>query len=1632
MLHRHKKLLALFTCLIFVFSIVGSAAASPTTIYGNYNGKTALFSFSDLVSAYGNDVAAFKDVWTNTVKTSMTVDGKNVSWIDFIAAVGNGTATTADGYAALPAAVTAPVPATVTPVAASGSVGAEAANPNAPVTTVAISSIAATNGAITPTFAAAAPAGLALADFTVTATLDGAAYTLQSLVFANNAFTFTAIAGTSAEQSLVITVAAAASSTKISGTANVTVSIPAVAAVVTTVEVAAVSVEENKTAAPVVTVKDQLGNAMTTGFTLSYASSSSTVASVDATAGVVTAGSYSAGTNTATLTVTATPTTGAAVNGTATITVTADTTAPTITSIQNVSGNQLVVTFSEAVNSTNATTFGNYALRNTVTGKQKTLTANSTLVLSPDKKTLTIALSSADVIDGVDGVGVDGLATLDSVNYRFFANISGATVGTLVSDIATTPNKLATNSYIDFLGVIGADNVPPVVQTASLATATNTLTLTFNEKAYSIDATKVSMTDGTTTITLKATDTADVTTSGAAATTINYTINDPANKTALASLSGTVTVNLAAGAVKDVAGNAIAATSKAATSVVNPVVQATGTFYDETTSKLTIKFSKSMEITSLTNFGKITFSNTNVAAVAAATATITNGMTLDTTSNSDTLVFSLNTAARAALQNATARLDANKSVYKICLASDTLTDVAGNDLGVANNNVALTYTRDDTVPTITNASYSTATGKLVVTFSEAVNGGAGVPDISKVAVQDKSSATTFANLGTGACNPIDTVIVPADWNSAKTQVTITLTTAEQTDIKATATTGRFLTLAAAHGITDLNGNALADITTAAAAISINYTDNLGAGVTVSNQSVRLVKVVFDKAMNSTTVTADKFTVKQANNVNVVKTPSAVLKSRDNKTFWLDLGTTASNQLTATVDYTVSYAAGLTDGTGLAVTAGTTAAYTATADAAFANPAVALVDDGVVGLTSGDKIRVTFAEPVQIIETTANILTRSNNSKFGAGATVAKGNYDTEVELTVGSSPTFVLGGDGDSFGLNAGDIKDIQANSLGGAFAATVAYPASATAPLQTGNITVQDVDNSGALSVGDTITIPFDKILLTGQTVANITINNKDGATTFTSAVSGSNAVLTFTAVGPSDAKAWQANRTISVTANGSKIKSLWGVEATANVATKAATVDITVAPTITSASYNKNTHLLKVVFSEAVNLTDIAGALSDIFSVTTTGYTVPIISSSTVGAGFWLDAADTTNKTVVFLLDGNEAIDAGLVYLNAKAGGATDVAIKDFEGNKPVRADATGVLIAVSGTLSDTTAPTYTIAGASLNGAGDTVTVTFSEPMDKATLTAAKLQASTNTWLDTSNDAGNIGEANVALSNAAGSWNAAGTLYTITMNEATDSAYIPNNKFLGLTLPNTVRDLAGNALAGGTEVYTEAAITAEALAPTFTAAMTSQAPATKVMLADNKQFTVFMKGVFATSNAGALGNSVSAAVYATDLGAGVGFVPTATYDAGTNTLTITINSNADAATAAVQTVANVLAAVDATTQFSAALSGAGAGATLLVAGDAVGAAAFTGGNSVVTLTFNENALGFNGTNAGVEIVLYDAADTAAATTMTVAPISGTSIVATVNDSNKLLTGGKVSLKAATIHDLVGNNCATTHVTIQ
>lgn len=130
------------------------------------------------------------------------------------------------------------------------------------------------------------------------------------------------------------------------------------------------------------------------------------------------------------------------------------------------------------------------------------------------------------------------------------------------------------------------------------------------------------------------------------------------------------------------------------------------------------------------------------------------------------------------------------------------------------------------------------------------------------------------------------------------------------------------------------------------------------------------------------------------------------------------------------------------------------------------------------------------------------------------------------------------------------------------------------------------------------------------------------------------------------------------------------------------------------------------------------------------------------------------------------------------------------------------------------DTKEPTYTVDAASIDAAGDTIILTFSEGMDVTTITTALLQADTNITLDYSDDAGNTNEANITVANATVAWTGT-TIATITLDEATDAAYIPDGKFIGVTLSN-VTDVAGNAEAGA-EVYSPS-IDKEEIAPTVT----------------------------------------------------------------------------------------------------------------------------------------------------------------------------------------------------------------------
>lgn len=1238
------------------------------------------------------------------------------------------------------------------------------------------------------------------------------------------------VAGTYAlEGAITITGDVTNPSNKIA-TVNVVVAEAVGATVVTTVEVAAVSVEENKTATPIVTVKDQNGTVMTTGFTLSYAITAGT--STVATTGVVTAAAYSAtaANNVNTLTVTATPTEGTAVTGTATVTVTTDTTKPTITSVTAVNTKTIVVNFSEKV--TNGTTHANYTLYNCATGVSAVFEASSgtnAAKIQADaaytdsaqtgvKLTITKVGNSATGAGTLTGYPMGGLSTGNYIMY-----VSG------ITDAATTANTILANSNTTFAGTLTPDANVPAIVSATYDSGLGELVIAFDKVPVAVSSangSKYSITNSTTTTAL--TGTAGVVQN---TTELKFTLT-AAQKTAVGTLAADASVSIAAGGITD--------GSNANTDVVTNAITATNrpelstAVYDEATNKITLTFNKAVKLTTFDR-SKFTFQYVN-GSTSTELGVATADMSVDTTGTTATSVVLGLTQTGIQAINAQR---ATTATYTVKMADSAVTDssnIANATAGAVGQTLAMTFTKETVVPTITGVTYSTKDNKLTLTFSERMDTTVGA--IANLVLKTKDAAGALAAIDATLTDGIATA---GTWVTAGTSVSYVLTAGEAAAFEAALQYGRFLTVANGHGFRDINRNALADITTATAAITVTYNvDDAVTALTAEDHGTKLIYLTLTGSTPSDACATATYSVYESGNVNAVKTINGVqVLDLDNDTVKETIVIKLTDALTtgaAASYYTVAYS-GLTTLGGVAITNGTVAVSAGNVIAADSTTpallAAQLTDvDASLSVTQNDTILLTFDEPI-VVPATGTL----TQTELGTGNTVAQGTAWNQLVITLGASPTFVLdttiaGGTGTALtnAADANQIKDVSAVAWTVVGTAdSVLYPTGAAAPTQTGNITIADVDVNGVLSVGDTITVPFNSTLKTGLTLdtSKITVLNGTGgalnaATTFSATVSGSNLILTFTAVNSADALPTSASQTVAITGASSNIKSSWGLE-TGNLTAKAVTLNTTNAPTISSAAYNSNTHQLKVVFSEAVNLTAFGGTdPTTVFSVTT-GYSLGALSSASVGTGFWLDTADTTNKTVVFVLDGSEVIDAGMVYLNAKAGGATGVGIKDFESNKPKRLDTTGVLIAVSATASDTTAPTFTVAATSVDNGGDTIALTFSEAMDTATLTQAKVRAGGVITVRYDNDGAGTAEATITVANATASWNSAKTLFTITLDEITDAAVIPNSKYVTVEpAASSVRDLAGNATAT-TKIATAAAITAETTAPTFTVAANS-----------------------------------------------------------------------------------------------------------------------------------------------------------------------------------------------------------------
>lgn len=151
----------------------------------------------------------------------------------------------------------------------------------------------------------------------------------------------------------------------------------------------------------------------------------------------------------------------------------------------------------------------------------------------------------------------------------------------------------------------------------------------------------------------------------------------------------------------------------------------------------------------------------------------------------------------------------------------------------------------------------------------------------------------------------------------------------------------------------------------------------------------------------------------------------------------------------------------------------------------------------------------------------------------------------------------------------------------------------------------------------------------------------------------------------------------------------------------------------------------------------------------------------------------------------------------------------------------------------------PTFTVAGTSVHAAGDTIALTFNRAMTDTTLAVSDLAIKLNGDATVAVDDDPDGTA-LTLTTASIAWNTAKTVATITLDEATDSAFLEDGEYIAVAVTGAVTDTLNNDVATGLIANGEdctistAAIVKETTAPTV--AWTSSSAVTNLVITFNE----------------------------------------------------------------------------------------------------------------------------------------------------------------------------------------------------
>lgn len=766
---------------------------------------------------------------------------------------------------------------------------------------------------------------------------------------------------------------------------------------------------------------------------------------------------------------------------------------------------------------------------------------------------------------------------------------------------------------------------------------------------------------------------------GAALVPASYVLklNPTANANNIQDLAGNVLAN----------GTEVAFTGTATTDTTPP--QVLGASYDSANGILIVKFNEAMDGVT---FNKAGFSLSNGATSVALTVNETG-----TWGDSNTkLTITLSPTTKASINALTGNLT-------LSIAANAVKDAASNGILAVSNQAVSQQT------ILTGAAYDQASNILTLTFSNPVK----VNTFANASVTLDSTTGQARTLGAN-----DKITTTVDGT------TVSITLAKDANLDAwegSAVTGRNVDFTTG-ATTDIYGVPVATTTN----VPVTYTADTTAPTLLSasfNKTTKRMTLVFSEPVQvqdasgayvpvagNIAFTSGAFSFVQGNCEQYTGTDGAISKST--LTF-----VDTSNTITPDSKIYFTAAGAFKDDAGNNLAAVTSAnAIPVT----YIDQSAPTVDTNATHI-SPTSVKISFNKPVDqaSAQTIANYTIYKDDNPAVTlpvtGAVLASNG--TDVYLTVGTAATT-----GYTYKIKVSNVKDTFGNVVNSAQNTATWGPVPATgdttAPTA-GVITFTDVDSSKSITAGDTLDLKFSEPMsfdFTKVSAADFTVSN--GHTLGAGAkfaYGATNDVLRIT-LGTAPTITW--NDTLTPVAN-SNLKDMAGNSAA--VAASDALTNPGTAPKISTISYADTNasgavdagDKLTITYDRNITLPNGAAALS--------------ASDFTLGGGLNFGNAPTfelvnSNQIVVTLGGTGIAVTVGTSTIDE----AASVNIADEWGVTQAVADSNAAIVTSADKTNPTISSVAITKGAGNTGntleAGDTVTITMSEPVHKGTFTAGE----------------------------------------------------------------------------------------------------------------------------------------------------------------------------------------------------------------------------------------------------------------------------------------------------------------------